>query len=302
MAELSSGIIGVGQMGGRMGRRLVAVDASVVAFDRDEQRLAACGIPAVTSVAALVGQADVVLLSLPDSTIVEPVVLGPGGVAEHARKGQVIVDLSTSSPESTQRIHAALAERGVRFLDAGISGGPKAAETGKLTIMVGGEVDALEAARPVVDRLATNVLHMGPSGSGHVTKLLNNFLNGMNLAATAEVMVAARKSGLDLRRFLEVLNGSSGANYATLQRFPSIVEGDYLDGGLSGRLMAKDIRLYLEHLARIGVPTFNGPSCLGTFEVANGMGYGDVVSNRVVDAIGDLAGGVRLQDDGPKSE
>jgi 3-hydroxyisobutyrate dehydrogenase len=300
MAQLSSGIIGVGQMGGRMGRRLAAEGMSVVAFDRDEQRLAACGMAAVTSVGALVGQADVVLMSLPDSTIVEPVVLGPGGVAEHACKGQVVVDLSTSSPESTQRIHAALAERGVRFLDAGISGGPKGAETGTLTIMVGGEADALEAARPVLDRLAANVIHMGDSGSGHVTKLLNNFLNGMNLAATAEVMVAARKSGLDLRRFLEVLNGSSGANSATLQRFPSIVEGDYLDGGLSGRLMAKDIRLYLEHLARIGAPTFNGPSCLGTFEVANGMGYADAVSNRVVDAIGDLAGGIRLQDHGPR--
>ena len=137
---------------------------------------------------------------------------------------------------------------------------------------------------------------MGDSGAGHVTKLLNNFLNGVALAATAEVMVAARRSGLDLEQFLEVLNASTGVNFATMNRFPQIVKGDYLEGGLTGRLMAKDIRLYLDHVARIGVPTFNGPGCLATFEVVNALGYGDQISNRVVDGIGDLAGGVRLQD------
>jgi 3-hydroxyisobutyrate dehydrogenase len=99
-----------------------------------------------------------------------------------------------------------------------------------------------------------------------------------------------------LERFLDVLNNSSGVNFATLKRFPSIIKGDYLEGGLTGALMAKDLRLYLEHVARIGVPTFTGPACLATFEVANAAGYGEQISNRVVDALGDLAGGIRLQD------
>jgi len=150
--------------------------------------------------------------------------------------------------------------------------------------------------RPVLDHFAGKVFHMGGPGSGHVAKLLNNFLNGVALAATSEVMVAARKSGLDLERFLDVLNNSSGVNFATLNRFPSIIKGDYLEGGLTGELMAKDLRLYLEHVARIGAPTFSGPACLATFEVSNAAGYGDAISNRVVDALGDLAGGVRLQD------
>jgi 3-hydroxyisobutyrate dehydrogenase len=294
-----AGIIGVGHMGGRMGRCVHVAGEEIVAFDRDSERLAACGLPAATSVADLVARVDVVLLSLPDSTIVEPVVLGEGGVLEHCRAGQVVVDLSTASPESTQRIHAALAERGVAFLDAGISGGAKAAEAGTLTIMVGGEAEALDRARPLLERFAAKIFHMGDSGSGHVAKLLNNFLNGVSLAATAEVMVAARRSGLDLEQFLDVLNSSSGQNFATLNRFPSIVRGDYLEGGLTGRLMAKDVRLYLDHVGRIGVPTFNGPSCLATFEVVNALGYGDQISNRVVDGIGDLAGGVRLQEEVP---
>jgi len=296
MTAPRAGIIGTGAMGGRMGRRVRDAGDPIVGYDRDPERLAASGLDAASSVADLVGRTDVVLISLPDSTVIEPVVLGDGGVLESAREGQVVVDLSTASPESTRRIHAALAERGAAYLDAGISGGAKAADAGTLTIMVGGDADALARVRPVLDHFAAKIFHMGDSGAGHVTKLLNNFLNGVALAATAEVMVAARRSGLDLEQFLEVLNASTGVNFATMSRFPHIVKGDYLEGGLTGRLMAKDIRLYLDHLARIGVPTFNGPGCLATFEVVNALGYGDQISNRVVDGIGDLAGGVRLQD------
>src|SRR5207244_9597843 len=129
---------------------------------------------------------------------------------------------------------ARLAERGVELVDAGISGGAAAAEQGKLTIMAGGSEQALERVRPILDTFSARVYHMGESGSGHTAKLLNNFLNGINLTATAETMVAARKAGLDLERFLDVLNSSSGANWSTQNRFPSLVKGDYLEGGLTG--------------------------------------------------------------------
>jgi 3-hydroxyisobutyrate dehydrogenase len=298
VSGLRTGIVGVGQMGGRMALRIREAGDPIVAYDRDEARLAASGIDAAGSLAELVAGVDLVLLSLPDSSIIEPVMLGDGGVLEHARAGQIVVDLSTASPESTRRIHAALASRDVDFLDAGISGGSKAADAGTLTIMVGGDLGALERVRPILERFAAKIFHMGESGAGHIAKLLNNFLNGISLAATAEVMVAAKLSGLDLETFLDVVNASSGVNFATLNRFPHIIKGDYLEGGLTGRLMAKDIRLYLEHVARLGVPTFNGPACLAAFEVANALGYEEQISNRVVDGIGDLAGGVRLHDPG----
>jgi 3-hydroxyisobutyrate dehydrogenase-like beta-hydroxyacid dehydrogenase len=299
MSTLRTGIVGVGQMGGRMAARVREAGDPIVAYDRDAERLAASGIEPAGSLAELVAAVDVVLLSLPDSSIIEPVVLGEGGVLEQARPGQAVVDLSTASPESTRRIHAALAERNVDFLDAGISGGAKAADAGTLTIMVGGDGAALALVRPILERFAAKIFHMGDSGAGHTAMLLNNFLNGISLAATAEVMVAAKLSGLDLETFLDVVNASSGVNFATLNRFPHIIKGDYLEGGLTGRLMAKDIRLYLDHVARLGVPTFNGPACLAVFEVANALGYEDQISNRVVDGIGDLAGGVRLQDPNP---
>jgi len=296
VASLRVGIVGVGHMGSRIGRRILDAGETIVGYDRDSERLEASGIPPAASLEAVAHDADVILLSLPDSRVVEPVVLGEDGLAVHSRSGQVVVDLSTASPESSVRIHEELNSRGVAFLDAGISGGAKAAEAGKLTIMVGGTAEALEEVRPILERFSTQIFHMGPSGTGHVAKLLNNFLNGVSLAATAEVMLAARKSGLDLEQFLDVLNNSSGVNFATLNRFPSIVRGDYLEGGLTGRLMAKDLQLYLELIARLGLPSFSGPACLAAFEVTNALGYEDQISNRVVDGLGDLAGGIRLQE------
>jgi 3-hydroxyisobutyrate dehydrogenase len=293
---LRVGIIGAGNMGGRMGRRVAGAGEPIIAFDANAETLRDCGMNAADSVPALVQAADVVLLSLPDTSIIERVVLGEGGVLAHARAGQIVVDLSTADPASSVRIHDALREREAQFLDAGISGGAAAAEKGALTLMVGGDADALARVTPVLAHFASKIVHMGAPGSGHITKVLNNFLNGLALAATAEVMVAGRQAGLDLERLLEVLNASSGVNFATLNRFPKIIHGDYLEGGLTGELMAKDIRLYLRYVAGIGVPTFSGPGCLAAFELSNSLGYRDLISNRVVDGIGDLAGGVRLYD------
>ena len=302
MSSYRIGIIGVGNMGSRIAKRLLDAGEEIVGYDRDEARQDAAGIPFASSPGSLVSDVDVVLLSLPDSPVIESVVLGEEGLVSHSHSGQIFVDLSTASPESSVSLHDELAAHGVEFLDAGISGGAKAAEAGKLTLMVGGSAEALEKVRPVLDHFSSNVFHMGSTGSGHVAKLLNNFLNGVSLAATAEVMVAARKFGLNLATFLDVLNNSSGVNFATLNRFPSIIRGDYLEGGLTGQLMAKDLKLYLDFIARLGVPSFNGPACLATFEVVNALGYEEEISNRVVDGLGDLAGGIRLQNGEATSE
>jgi 3-hydroxyisobutyrate dehydrogenase-like beta-hydroxyacid dehydrogenase len=283
-------------MGGRMASRLVAAGHEVVGFDRDPELAGHLGLRPAGSVAELAGQVDVVLLSLPDSTVVEAVVEGDGGLLSAARSGTVVVDLSTSAPSSTKRLHAAFARRGVELLDAGISGGAAAAEAGTLAIMAGGSAEALASVGDVFEPIAAKVFHMGESGSGHTAKLLNNFLNAVALSATAEVMVAGRKAGLDLEVLLDVLNASSGVNFATRKRFPSIVKGDYLEGGLTGRLMMKDVTLYVDHLRELGVPALNASGALATFGVSNQLGYADVISNRVVDAIGDLAGGVRVHD------
>ncbi|GAB3524392.1 NAD(P)-dependent oxidoreductase [Phytohabitans suffuscus] len=285
------GFVGLGNMGGRMTRRLVDAGTPVLGYDTDPERAPAAGATAAGSVRALTEASDVVLLSLPDSSVVERVV---AGIEESARPGQIVVDLSTAAPASTVRIHAELASLGVEYLDAGISGGAAAAEKGTLTIMVGGSPAALATVEPLFAAFASMVIHMGQPGAGHTTKVLNNFLNAVSLAASAEVMVAAKRAGLDLAQVLDVLNASSGVNFATLNRFPHIIKGDYLEGGLTSSLMTKDVTLYVDCAAQLGVPSLSAAGPLAAFGLANNLGYADQISNKVVDAIGDVAGGTRL--------
>jgi len=189
-----------------------------------------------------------VLLSLPDSRAVESVVFGgrpsADGLLAFARPGQVIIDLSTSAPSSTQRIHAAFAERGIEYLDAGISGGAAAAEQGTLTIMVGGSAAALQSVRWVLGPIAAKIVLMGASGAGHSTN---------------------HQGRLPRRR-------------------PDEQPDDQGRGRLRGPRAG----------TRGSQPERGGP--LASFGVAANLGYGEVISNRVVDAIGDLAGGVRRYD------
>lgn len=291
------GVVGLGNMGGRIARRIAGADWSVVGFDADAQAASESGIDIVGSLTEMAAAADAIFLSLPDSRVVEAVVLGENGLVGAVAEGKFVIDLSTADPSSTVHLHERFGAGGVEYLDAGISGGAAAAEKGTLTIMAGGSEAALDTVRPVFDSFAAKVFHMGDSGRGHVAKLLNNFLNGVSLAAAAEAMVGAKLAGLDMRRFLEVVNSSSGVSFATQNRFPKIVEGDYLEGGLSSNLMAKDLRLYLGLMQSLGATSFTGPPALGTFDLANALGYGEEISNRVVDAIGDVAGGVRVQAD-----
>ncbi len=296
MSDTRIGFIGLGNMGGRMTGCILRAGREVLGYDAKSDNIAAVGATAAPSGAAVVEGSDVVLLSLPDSRVVEAVVFGDDGLLAHARDGQVIVDLSTSAPESTRRIRALFAEKGVEYLDAGISGGAAAADKGQLTLMVGGDETALDSVRDVLGYFATNIFYVGDSGAGHTTKLLNNFINAVALSATAEVMVAAKKAGLDLETVLEVFNKSSGINFATINRFPKIIKGDYLKGGLTNTLMMKDVTLYADLLAQLGVAALNVSGPLASFGLARALGYADEISNTVVDAIGDISGGVRLHD------
>lgn len=294
MVNETVGFIGLGNMGRRMSQCLVRDGIKVLGHDVDPSAIEAAGASAAGSPRDVGEGAAIVLLSLPDSTVVERVVEGPDGLLGAVADGSVVVDLSTAAPDSTRRLHAAFAERGVEYLDAGISGGAAAAEKGALTLMVGGSEAGLRRVRPIIDHFSSNVFHIGGSGSGHATKLLNNFLNAVALSATAEVMVAARKAGLDLATVLDVLNVSSGVNFATLNRFPHIIEGDYLEGGLTNTLMMKDIVLYAEYASGLGIASLNTAGPLASFGLARSTGYADRISNTVVDAIGDISGGVRL--------
>jgi len=302
MSSQRVGFVGLGNMGGRMTRRLVDAGHPVLGYDPVPGRAAAARATEAQSLTEVIQGSDCLLLSLPDSPVIETVVRGEGGVLAAGSAGQIVVDFSTAAPSSSITLHAELADRGIEFLDAGISGGAAAAERGTLTIMVGGSAAALESIAWVLAPIAVKVVHMGAAGAGHTTKVLNNFLNAVSLAATAEVMLAAKKAGLDLAQVLDVVNASSGVNFATLNRFPHIIRGDYLEGGLTSALMSKDIDLYVACLAELGVPSLQAAGPLAAFGLANSLGYGDQISNKVVDALGDLAGGIRLYETDPSDK
>ena len=166
MTSRRVGFIGLGNMGGRMTRRLAGAGYEVLGYDPVAGKAAAAGAIPADSVADVVTATDCVLMSLPDSSVIEPVVLGPAGVLESCRPGQVIVDLSTAAPGSTIRLHAALAERGAEYLDAGISGGAAAAEKGTLTVMVGGAETALRSVVGVFEPIAATGCTWEPAAPG----------------------------------------------------------------------------------------------------------------------------------------
>lgn len=296
--EDTIGIVGLGNMGGAMAARLKDLGEHLLGFDVDPGRATTIGINAADSVKQVGQTCDVILLSLPDSSVVETVMLGADGLVARLRPGQVVCDLSTSSPGSTRAIAKAVQDRGAGFVDGGVSGGPRGARGGTLTIMSGGSEGDLARVRPVLEGIAENIFHLGPSGSGHTAKVLNNFLNAVNLAATSEVFVAAQRAELDLHALLDAINKSSGVSNATLKRFPSILEGDYRDGNLSMALMMKDVRLYLDLARSLEVPTLMSSGCLAMFGTAISLGHEKAVNNRIVDVVGDLAGGIRVSGQG----
>ncbi|TDQ00552.1 NAD(P)-dependent oxidoreductase [Labedaea rhizosphaerae] len=285
------GLIGVGNMGGRIGKRLHDTGIEIVGYHRETEKVRRWGLEPVGSVRELAESVDVVLLCLPDSPVVESVV---DELLPFTRAGQVIVDATSALPQSTQALAAAAAERGVDYVDAPVSGGARSAPKGELTVMVGGAPEVVARVRWLFEAIASSIHLMGPVGSGHLTKILNNFLNAVSLAATSEVMVAGRAAGLDVHALLDVLSVSSGRNYAVETRFPSIIEGNYLEGGITVDLMIKDVVSYLDQVTRLHAVSPAGSGVLSAFRLASTLGYGDQINNRVVDAIGDAAGGVRL--------
>jgi 3-hydroxyisobutyrate dehydrogenase len=202
------GIIGVGAMGGPMWRRLQERGRAAIVADASPAAtaaLAADGAEVAAGPAALAARCTTVLLSLPTSAIVEEVALGPGGIAGAAAAGTVVVDLTSGVPSTSRRVADALADVGVRYLDVGVSGGVGGARNGTLKSMVGGSVEDLAAARPVLEDLSARIWHCGPVGAGHLVKTLLNQSNQSKLMVELEALLVGAKAGLDPRLVGEVL-------------------------------------------------------------------------------------------------
>jgi len=251
--------IGLGTMGLPMARNLLAAGHELVAVDADPARAALLGAPVAATPAEAASASDVALLSLPSPAAVEDVVLGPSGLRAGAARGFAVADMSTGPPALARTLAAELGRVGIDSLDAPVSGGPRGAEAGSLTVMVGGSREAFAARRPLLEALGSLVVHVGPAGAGQAAKLCNNLIAGATMVAIAEACAVAEREGIDPAVLYDLLIRSTGDSRVLRTRFP--LEGvssehpasrDY-EPLFSVDLMAKDLELALALAAAHGV-------------------------------------------------
>lgn len=253
--------IGLGNMGAPMAGHLRPV-TDLLVHDADEavtRRVAAeLGADTLDDAAAGAGgdlDVDAVVLMLPNSRVVEAVLRGDGapGLFARLRRGALVLDMSSSEPASTQELAREAADRGLRYVDAPVSGGVAKAETGELAIMAGGAADDFEAARPLLAAMGASVIHVGPAGSGHAAKALNNLLSATHVAAAAEVLSVAVRFGIDPAVMVDVLNASTGRSQALEVKYPTFVLTHTWDSGFALDLMVKDLHIATALAADLGV-------------------------------------------------
>ncbi|MGF0239454.1 NAD(P)-dependent oxidoreductase [Gordonia sp. IEGM753] len=236
---------GIGLMGLPMCQRLLAAGYSLTVWNRNPDKCAPlvdAGARQVETPAELCQHADVVMLCLADTAVVREVVFGASGIAEGAKKGQLLVDFSSLEPTATREMATALASQtGMSWLDTPVSGGVAGAEAGSLAIMVGGEVADLERVRPVLRSLGARVTHMGAVGAGQVTKACNQMIVACNALVIAEVVALAERSGVDASRIAEALAGGFADSKPLQFLAPQMAESHFEPVKWHVRTLLKDL-------------------------------------------------------------
>ena len=275
------GFVGLGNMGMPMARRLAAAGYRIRGFDASAEVMhslaGADGFSAAPGLTAL--GTGVVLLSLPDSDVVERVLLGEGrpagGLLGSMPAGGMVIDMSSSDPARTRALAARAASSDVTLIDAPVSGGVAGARSGSLTVMVGGPAAAFDAARPMLAAIGSRVVHAGDVGAGHAVKALNNLMSAAHLIVSSEALIAGRRFGLDPAVMLEIINGSSGRSGSTENKWPNYVLTGKYDAGFSIRQKVQDMNL-AEGLAHAtGTPSAVSEAAVAAWEAALGELPGD---------------------------
>lgn len=243
---LRVGVVGLGNMGGGMAANLASKGFEVSGFDLSAAALEQAqrqGVTPVAECSALIGAVDVLILSLPKAEHVEAVCLGDNGILALGREGLVVIDTTTSTPQASRKVAAALRENGIGFLDAPVSGGPKGAASGSMSMVIGGEDTDLAKVMPVLEAMSGTRVHIGSCGAGNIAKIANNMLAAAHLITTAEAVSMAAKAGVDPEKLLQGLNAGSGRSGASQVMFPTWVLNKSYDSGFTMGLMRKDVGL-----------------------------------------------------------
>ena len=277
------GFIGTGTMGGPMLANLVKKGFAVTAYDivpSALQAAVAAGATSATSAADAARGADLVVTMLPSSSHVESVYLGKGGILDGVVSGKLCVDMSTIDPAVSRRVGEALRAKGIRFIDAPVSGGVPKAIDGTLAIMIGGDARDVEEARPALAAMGANIIHVGPIGAGEVAKICNNLIAGVAAVAVSEAFRIAEAFGVDHKILTDVISKSSGNTWVMEAAHPvpgmvprAASSRDY-EGGFMTDLMAKDLGLAVNAARELRIPVIVSPAAQQALRLASSHGLG----------------------------
>lgn len=286
--------IGLGNMGGPMAMNLLKAGHTLSAFDLSKEacaRFAADGLPIAASAAATLDGAEVVISMLPASAHVDGLYLGANGqpgILENIAAGTLVIDSSTIAAATSRKVAEAAAKRGVALIDAPVSGGTGGAIAGTLTFMVGGAEADLERARPLLEKMGTNIFHAGAVGAGQTAKICNNMLLGILMIGTSEAIALGVANGLDPKVLSEIMRRSSGGNWA-LEKYnplPGVMEAAPASKGYAGGfgtdLMLKDLGLAQENAAAVRASTPLGGLARNLYAAHSLAGHGALDFSSVI--------------------
>lgn len=282
------GFAGMGIMGSAMARNLLRAGHAVSVWNRTASKcepLAAEGAAVAASLPELARAADIVFICVADTPDVEAVLFGPQGLVEGLGPGKIVVDHSTISPEATVAFAERVNALGAAYLDAPVSGGETGAINATLTIMVGGEAAVLEQVRPYLTAMGKSIVHCGPQGSGQKVKAVNQVICALNILATSEGMLLAKRMGLDLEVVHQVVSSGAAASWMLSNLGPKMIANDFAPGFMI-KLQAKDLRIAAASIEALGGGLPGTALTHRLFDEAVAAGLGEQGTQGLVNLLG----------------
>ncbi len=289
---LKVGYIGLGLMGKSIARNILKGGFPVVVHNRSRaavDELVGEGATAANSPAEVASQVDVIFTNLPDSPDVEKVVLGENGIIEGAHKGLVFIDNSSIKPASARMIAEKLKSKGVSPLDAPVSGGDIGARNATLTIMVGGNAQALEKVMPILQSMGKTITHVGEAGAGQVAKAANQIMVAAQMVAMGELLVFSKKAGVDPRKVVDAIKAGAAQCWTLDVKPPRLFDGNR-NPGFKAHMQLKDMKIILETANEYDIPVSAATENTRLFQQMIEMGMGELDNSAVVGVIEKLAG------------
>lgn len=286
------GFIGLGIMGQGMARNLLKAGFAVRVWNRTAAKADALvteGAQLGASPADVAANSDIIITCVSDTPDVEAVILGEEGVINGAQSGALVIDCSTISPQATREIAGKLAEKGIKMLDAPVSGGSEGAAKGTLTIMVGGAAEDVERAMPVLRAMGKTITHIGETGAGQVVKLVNQVLVVGNCLAMCEALLLAQAGGVDLQKTIDAISQGAAGSWMFTNRAPQIIRRDWRPGFMIS-LQQKDLRLVLDAADDLGVPLPATSLIFNLYRTLEAQGLSSEGNHGLMKALEHLAG------------